>query len=71
MADTTAMQRLVILNRCGLISALLLLCFAGPAWAQILQGEWVDQSQAEIEQHRMTGATVVVLDADDRPVQGD
>lgn len=38
--------------------------------AQILQGDWVDASQAAIEQHRKTDVTVIVLDQNDRAVQG-
>ena len=39
------------------------------AHAQILQGEWVDRSQAAIEQHRKTSLVVVVLDENDRAVR--
>ncbi|XAM00330.1 hypothetical protein OT109_02860 [Phycisphaeraceae bacterium D3-23] len=40
-----------------------------PADAQILQGEWVERSQAAIDEHRKTGLIVVVLGADDRPIR--
>ena len=46
------------------------LVLAWPAAAQILQGEWVDQSQADIDKHRKTDVTVIVLDKQDRAVQG-
>ena len=46
------------------------LLWAARSDAQILQGQWVDRSQAEIEQHRKTDVTVIVLDAQDRAVQG-
>ncbi|MEM9416324.1 MAG: hypothetical protein AAGA29_12745 [Planctomycetota bacterium] len=42
---------------------------AVPARAQILQGEWVDRSQEAIEACRKTPLIVVVLGADDRPIQ--
>ncbi|MFN3168714.1 MAG: hypothetical protein ACE37H_16775 [Phycisphaeraceae bacterium] len=38
--------------------------------AQVLQGEWVDESEAEIDKHRKTDVTVIVLDREDRAVQG-
>ena len=49
-----------------------LVCLALPqhSHAQILQGQWVDDSQAAIEQHRKTDVTVIVLDQNDRAVQG-
>ncbi len=50
--------------------ALLWLMIALPVRAQILQGEWVDTSQAAIEKHRKTDVTVIVLDRQDRAVQG-
>lgn len=46
------------------------LCATWPIRAQILQGEWVDASQADIEQHRKTDVTVIVLDQHDRAVHG-
>lgn len=51
----------------------LLVCFAAaarPAAAQVLQGEWVDQSQQKIEQVRMSPVRIIVLDAEDAPVAG-
>jgi len=48
---------------------LLTLCCIQPLHGQILQGAWVDQSQAAIEQHRKTDVTVIVLDQADRAVQ--
>lgn len=47
----------------------LCIAFVGQARAQILQGDWVDQSQAAIDQHRKTDVTVIVLDHEDRAVQ--
>ena len=49
--------------------AISMLC-SGSNNAQILQGDWVDQSQAAIEEHRKTDVTVIVLDQNDRAVQG-
>ena len=46
------------------------LLVAQPSGAQILQGEWVDAAQAAIEEHRKTDVTVIVLDREDRAVQG-
>ena len=57
----------------GLIAlALLLVCVSSAVVtsAQVLQGDWVDQSQAEIEKHRKTDVTVIVLDREDRAIQG-
>jgi len=54
------------------LSVLAVLCLAWgpPSDAQILQGQWVDQSQAAIDQQRKTDVTVIVLDRQDRAVQG-
>jgi hypothetical protein len=41
----------------------------GHVEAQILQGEWVERSQAEIDKHRKTEVAVIVLDRDDRAVR--
>lgn len=60
---TTHLLRLSLL-------AILCLGFANHSEAQILQGQWVDQSQTAIEQHRKTDVTVIVLDQQDRAVQG-
>lgn len=49
---------------------MLCLAMTAAAHAQILQGEWVDASQAAIDQHRKTDVTVIVLDQNDRAVQG-
>lgn len=57
-------------NWLKLINGLLLLALAPSAPAQILQGAWVDASQAAIEKHRKTDVTVIVLDQNDRAVQG-
>ena len=38
--------------------------------AQILQGEWVDDTQVQIDKHRKTDVTVIVLDMNDRAIQG-
>lgn len=46
------------------------MCGSWPTYAQILQGKWVDASQAAIEQHRKTDITVIILDQKDRAVQG-
>ncbi|MEM9108692.1 MAG: hypothetical protein AAGC72_01570 [Planctomycetota bacterium] len=48
----------------------LLLVWPNANQGQILQGDWVDQSQAEIEKYRKTDVTVIVLDQEDRAVQG-
>ncbi|MCX5658708.1 MAG: hypothetical protein NTW19_03175 [Planctomycetota bacterium] len=51
--------------------ALLLLTLAAPAArGQILRGEWVDQSQKEIEARRKTALRVMVLDKEGKPVEG-
>ena len=54
------------------VAAFLLACLiaAAPARAQILQGKWVDDTQAAIEQHRKTDVTVIVLDQNDKAVRG-
>lgn len=51
---------------------LLVLVFVLPlhSKAQILQGQWVDDTQAQIEKHRKADVTVIVLDMDDRAVKG-
>ncbi|MFI4862226.1 MAG: hypothetical protein ACIAXF_16300 [Phycisphaerales bacterium JB063] len=41
-----------------------------PAHGQILRGEWVDRSQQSIDEHRKTQVVVVVLNENDRPIQG-
>ena len=58
-----------LLRMLFLALAISLLC-SGSIYAQILQGDWVDQSQAAIEEHRKTDVTVIVLDQNDRAVQG-
>lgn len=40
------------------------------ASAQILQGAWVEASEAAIDQHRKTEVTVIVLDREDHAVMG-
>lgn len=62
------MNRALQACRYGVL-ALLCLVTAWRADAQILQGDWVDASQAAIEKHRKTDVTVIVLDAQDRAVQ--
>jgi hypothetical protein len=63
------MTRALLASPYGVL-ALLCLALAGRAGAQILQGEWVDTSQAAIEKHRQTDVTVIVLDEQDRAMQG-
>ncbi|MFK7788760.1 MAG: hypothetical protein AB8C95_04595 [Phycisphaeraceae bacterium] len=60
------------INRGWLVSLLVIVCvvLANASESQILQGKWVDESQAAIEQHRKTDVTVIVLDRQDRAVQG-
>lgn len=38
--------------------------------AQVLQGAWVEASEAEIDQHRKTDVTVIVLDQNDQAIEG-
>lgn len=57
-------------NWAVIVFALFGLGLAHAAPAQILQGQWVDDSQAAIEQHRKTDVTIIVLDERDRAVQG-
>jgi len=45
-------------------------CCTSFAQAQVLQGDWVDESEAAIDKHRKTDVTVIVLDREDRAVQG-
>jgi hypothetical protein len=45
-------------------------CCIACAQAQVLQGEWVEASEARIDEHRKTDVTVIVLDRADRAVQG-
>ena len=40
------------------------------ARAQVLHGEWVDESDKAIEQHRKTDVAVIVLDQNDRAIRG-
>ncbi|MEO0475018.1 MAG: hypothetical protein AAF085_03460, partial [Planctomycetota bacterium] len=51
------------------IAIVLFAVLAAQANAQILQGQWVDASQAAIEKHRKTDVTVIVLDRNDQAVQ--
>jgi len=60
----------IAINRTWLIAIAALLLPGFAARAQILQGEWVDQSEAAIEQYRKTDVTVIVIDSQDRAVQG-
>ena len=53
-----------------LLACLVLLGIGPTARAQILQGEWVDRSDAAIDEHRKTGVIVIVLGEDDRPIRG-
>lgn len=48
------------------------ICFAASidSHAQILQGPWVDASDAAINKHRKTEVTVIALDRDDRAIKG-
>jgi len=48
----------------------LVLCVGSAAQGQVLVGEWVDESQRAIEEHRKTEVTVIVLDENDRAIRG-
>lgn len=47
-----------------------LLLAAAPSSAQVLQGAWVDESEAAIERIRKADIAVIVLDEKDRAIQG-
>ena len=71
------MNRLLPLSRYALTStfltgSLLLATIAvgTSVHAQILQGPWVDESETAIDKHRKTEATVIVLDLEDRAIEG-
>ncbi len=59
-------------TKTALAAILACACFllAGTTHAQILRGAWVDASEKAIEQHRKTDVKVIVLDTDDRALQG-
>ncbi|MCC7146208.1 MAG: endo-1,4-beta-xylanase [Phycisphaeraceae bacterium] len=52
----------------SLVLTLFLLLFPLPLTAQILQGEWVTQTQKQIQDVRMVPLRVILVDADSRPV---
>lgn len=54
---------------CAVLAGLLLAADR-PAGAQVLRGEWVEASEKAIDQHRKTDIQVIVLDRDDRALQG-
>lgn len=48
----------------------LLLLIPAHTHAQVLQGQWVQECEEQINKHRKTGVTVIVLDRDDKAVEG-
>lgn len=52
----------------GLVVGLLSMHPATTARAQMLRGEWVDQAERSIDQHRKSNLEVIVLDRQDRAV---
>ncbi|MGB0767041.1 MAG: hypothetical protein ACPGYV_04970, partial [Phycisphaeraceae bacterium] len=68
IASINARQRR--LARIAIAALVLCAVVAQPASSQILQGRWVDEAERSIAKHRMTDVAVVVLDAEDRAVQG-
>lgn len=53
----------------ALLSSLLALLFAHSACAQVLQGQWVDDANAQIEKIRKSGLRVIVVDGAGKPVR--
>jgi len=51
-------------------AALLLAALTAPLPAQPIAGDWVEQADARIEQHRKKPLRVLVLDADGKPADG-
>lgn len=47
----------------------LMLCVAPRVQGQILRGEWVNQTERAIDQHRKSDVLVIVLDREDRAVE--
>lgn len=53
-----------------LLLMVLLALAATPARGQILRGEWVDDTEKAIDEHRKTALRVLVLDKQGKPVEG-
>jgi len=66
-------KTVMMLTRTSLLwLAVFLLCYT--AWpriahSQLLQGEWVDQAQAQVREHRMGDLRVIVLDGRGQPAR--